>query len=144
MLNKKEDDNSCMNRNADIQCSINKNLLHFLFLPTFKSKTCSAKSISLQEMDNYFNTSINFGFCNIQQQIKYAKLITNVVQFANWFKIVTAETCQKNGFIKCSVKRFFFRPLILAIKIWKLASTITPYLCMQFGITWLVNPSKTL
>jgi GNAT superfamily N-acetyltransferase len=81
-----------------ITISTDKNQLDIEFIHAFISNTYWAKGRTLAEVKTCIDHSLNFGIYLNNQQIGYARLVTDYVAFAYLMDVFISEEYQKLGY----------------------------------------------
>jgi GNAT superfamily N-acetyltransferase len=127
-----------------ITISTDKNQLDINFIHAFISNTYWAKGRSLVQVQTCIDNSLNFGIYLNNQQIGYARVVTDYVAFAYLLDVFIIEQHQKQGY-STQLMEFILSYLELkSIKVWRLATTDAHYLYQKFGFTALKSPEKMM
>lgn len=127
-----------------ITISTDKNQLDINFIHAFISNTYWAKGCSLVQVQTCIDNSLNFGIYLNNQQIGYARVVTDYVAFAYLLDVFIIEQHQKQGY-STQLMEFILSYLELkSIKVWRLATTDAHYLYQKFGFTALKSPEKMM
>jgi GNAT superfamily N-acetyltransferase len=115
------------------------NLIH-----AFISNTYWAKGRSLEQVQTCIDNSLNFGIYLNNQQIGYARVVTDYVAFAYLLDVFIIEQYQKQGYSTQLMEFILNLPELKSIKVWRLATTDAHYLYQKFGFTALKSPEKMM
>lgn len=127
-----------------ITISTDKNLLDINFIHAFISNTYWAKGRTLAEVQTCIDNSLNFGIYLNNQQIGYARVVTDYVAFAYLMDVFITEQYQKQGYSTQLMEFILNCPELKSIKVWRLATTDAHYLYQKFGFTALKSPEKMM
>jgi GNAT superfamily N-acetyltransferase len=127
-----------------ITISTDKNQLDINIIHAFISNTYWAQGRSLVQVQTCIDNSLNFGIYLNNQQIGYARVVTDYVAFAYLLDVFIIEQHQKQGY-STQLMEFILSYLeFKSIKVWRLATTDAHYLYQKFGFTALKSPEKMM
>jgi GNAT superfamily N-acetyltransferase len=127
-----------------ISISTNKNQLDIHFIHAFIINTYWAKGRTLVEVQTCIDNSLNFGIYLNNQQIGYARVVTDYVAFAYLMDVFIAKEFQKQGYASQLMDFILKCETLQKIRIWRLATTDAGYLYKKFGFTALKSPEKMM
>ncbi len=127
-----------------ITISTDKNQLDINFIHAFISNTYWAKGRTIAEVKTCIDNSLNFGIYLNNQQIGYARVVTDYVAFAYLMDVFIIEQHQKQGYSTQLMEFILNYPELKSIKVWRLATTDAHYLYQKFGFTTLKSPEKMM
>ncbi len=127
-----------------ISISTNKNQLDIHFIHAFISNTYWAKGRTLAEVQTCIDNSLNFGIYLNNQQIGYARVVTDYVAFAYLMDVFIAKEFQKQGYASQLMDFILKCETLQNIRIWRLATTDAGNLYKKFGFTALKSPEKMM
>jgi GNAT superfamily N-acetyltransferase len=129
---------------TEILIDTDKTKLNLEFITGFISNTYWATGRSKDDMQTCIDHSINFGVYLQDEQIGYARLVTDNVQFAYLMDVFIIEEHRGRGYAKQLMEYILNYPPIEQVKIWRLATTDAAKLYAQFGFTPLAHPEKMM
>lgn len=127
-----------------ITISTNKNQLDINFIHAFISHTYWAKGRTLAEVQTCIDNSLNFGIYINNQQIGYARVVTDYVAFAYLMDVFISGEYQKLGYSSQLMDFILKYEALAKVKVWRLATTDAHYLYQKFGFTSLKSPDKMM
>lgn len=127
-----------------ITISTDKNQLDINFIHVFISNTYWAKGRTIAEVKTCIDNSLNFGIYLNNQQIGYARVVTDNVAFAYLMDVFIIEQHQKQGYSTQLMEFILNYSELKSIKVWRLATTDAHYLYQKFGFTALKSPEKMM
>jgi GNAT superfamily N-acetyltransferase len=127
-----------------ITITTDKNQLDINLIHAFISNTYWAKGRSLEQVQTCIDNSLNFGIYLNNQQIGYARVVTDYVAFAYLLDVFIIEQYQKQGYSTQLMEFILNLPELKSIKVWRLATTDAHYLYQKFGFTALKSPEKMM
>lgn len=127
-----------------ITISTDKNQLDINFIHAFISNTYWAKGRTISEVQTCIDNSLNFGIYLNNQQIGYARVVTDYVAFAYLMDVFIIEQHQKQGYSTQLMEFILNNPELKSIKVWRLATTDAHYLYQKFGFTALKSSEKMM
>lgn len=128
----------------EITLTTDKNKLDIIFLHSFLSKTYWAKGRTLEQMKVLVDNSLNFGIYLDDEQIGYARLVTDYAQFAYLMDVFITEEHRGKGYSKLLMDFMVNHPQLNEVKIWRLATSDAHKLYEQYGFKPLQNPEKLM
>ena len=127
-----------------ITITTDKNQLDINLIHAFISNTYWAKGRTVTEVQTCIDNSLNFGIYLNNQQIGYARVVTDYVAFAYLLDVFIIEQYQKQGYSTQLMEFILNLPELKSIKVWRLATTDAHYLYQKFGFTALKSPEKMM
>ena len=124
--------------------SKNKEKLNIAFIQEFLSNTYWAKGRTIEEMKICVDHSINFGVYIGEQQIGYARVVTDFFQFAYLMDVFMDKDFRGLGYSKQLMSHIFETEELRKIKVWRLATSDAHGLYKQFGFTELAKPQNIM
>ena len=124
--------------------STDKNQLDINFIHAFISNTYWAKGRTIAEVETCIDNSLNFGIYLNNQQIGYARVVTDYVAFAYLLDVFIIEQHQKQGYSTQLMEFILNYHELKSIKVWRLATTDAHNLYQKFGFTALKSPEKMM
>lgn len=121
-----------------------KNRLDLEFITGFISQSYWAKDRTLENMRTCVENSMNFGVFLDEQQIGYARVVTDYFQFAYLMDVFIDEKFRGKGYSKILMEHILECELLKNIKVWRLATADAHGLYKQFGFTELSKPENMM
>ncbi len=121
-----------------------KNRLDIEFITGFISQSYWAKDRTMAMTQKCIDHSLNFGVFLDEQQIGYARVVTDYVQFAYLMDVFIDENHRGKGYSKTLMKHILENDLLKDIKVWRLATADAHELYRQFGFTGLSKPENMM
>lgn len=129
---------------GNLEISTDKSRLDLDFITGFISQIYWAKERSRETMQTCIEHSLNFGVYLGNQQIGYARLVTDFVQFAYLMDVFITQAHRGKGYAKKLIQYILDADELKAVKVWRLATTNAHDLYRQFGFAPLANPEKLM
>lgn len=127
-----------------ITISTNKDKLVIPFIQNFLKDTYWAKDRTIEALRTSIENSWCFGIYLNEQQIGFARVITDLVSFAYPMDVFIAKEYQGKGYATELLNAVMTEPQLQQIKIWGLATLDAHSLYKKFGFTEVVNPEKLM
>ncbi|MGV3613094.1 MAG: GNAT family N-acetyltransferase [Fluviicola sp.] len=121
-----------------------KNKLDLEFITGFISQSYWAKDRTIENMQTCVDNSLNFGVFLGEQQIGYARIVTDYFQFAYLMDVFMDEKFRGLGYSKVLMKHILENELVKDVKVWRLATADAHELYKQFGFTGLSKPENMM
>lgn len=121
-----------------------KNRLDIAYITAFISQTYWAKDRTKEMMQTCMDNSLNFGLFFDNQQIGYARVVTDYVQFAYLMDVFTDEKHRGMGYSKILIKHILECEPLKNVKVWRLATSDAHGLYRQFGFMELSKPENMM
>ena len=128
----------------DFEISTDKSRLDLDFITGFLSQTYWAQGRTKEAMQTCIDHSLNFGVYFNKQQIGYARVVTDYVQFAYLMDVFITKTHRGKGYSKKLMQYILATDELKAVKVWRLATTDAHDLYRPFGFAPLANPEKLM
>ncbi len=129
---------------SEITISTDKEKLDIPFIHNFISQTYWAKGRSLEDVQTGIDNSMNFGIYKNNQQIGYARVVTDYIQFAYLMDVFITPEHQKKGYSSILMKYMLEFPELQKVKVWRLQTSDAHYLYQKFGFQPLEHPEKMM
>ena len=100
-----------------ITISTDKTQLDINFIHAFISNTYWAKGRTVTEVQTCIDNSLNFGIYLNNQQIGYARVVTDYLAFAYLLDVFIIEQYQKQGYSTQLMEFILNRPELKSIKV---------------------------
>jgi predicted GNAT family N-acyltransferase len=129
---------------SNIQISTDKEKLDLPFIQGFLSQTYWGKGRSMDEVITAMEHSINFGVYKKGQQIGYARVVTDYIQFAYLMDVFIIEDQRGQGYSKQLMQFVLEFESFENVKMWRLATSDAHGLYQQFGFSSLEKPENMM
>lgn len=127
-----------------ITISTDKNKLDVAFIQDFLKDIYWAAGRTIEEVQTTIEHSFCFGIYSDDQQIGFARVITDYVVFAYLMDVFIDEKHRGNGYSSLLIDAMMKEPELKKIKIWRLATTDVHFLYEKFGFKLLAHPEKLM
>jgi GNAT superfamily N-acetyltransferase len=128
-----------------IEINTEKEKLDIAFIHNFISNLSYwAKGRSIEDMQTCIDNSLCFGVYLQNQQIGFARLVTDYAQFAYIMDVFIEPKYRGNGYSKQLVDYILKFETLQNIKIWRLATADAHGLYSQFGFKLLGKPETLM
>lgn len=127
-----------------ITISTDKNKLDVAFIQDFLKDIYWAAGRTIEEVQTTIEHSFCFGIYLDDQQIGFARVITDYVVFAYLMDVFIDEKHRGNGYSLLLIDAMMKEPQLKNIKIWRLATTDAHFLYEKFGFKLLAHPEKLM
>lgn len=127
-----------------ITISTDKNKLDVAFIQNFLKDIYWAAGRTIEEVQTTIEHSFCFGIYLDDQQIGFARVITDYVVFAYLMDVFIDEKHRGNGYSSLLIDAMIKEPQLKNIKIWRLATTDAHFLYEKFGFKLLAHPEKLM
>lgn len=111
---------------------------------SFIKDTYWGESRTFEEQKKASKNTINFGLFKNNQQIAYARVMTDKVFFAYLIDVFVVEKEQGQGYSKLLINKIFDCPELKTIDKWMLATKDAHSLYSKFGFTTIKEPEKLM
>ncbi|WP_282121720.1 GNAT family N-acetyltransferase [Algibacter mikhailovii] len=101
-------------------------------------------SRTFEEQKKASENTINFGLFKNNQQIAYARVMTDKVFFAYLLDVFVVPSEQKNGYAKLLIDHIITFPELQAVKKWMLTTKDAHTLYSKFGFTAIKSPENLM
>lgn len=127
-----------------LEISTDEQKLNIPYITSFLSQTYWAKNRSVEEMETCIRFSINFGVYLNKNQIGYARVVSDRVQFAYIMDVFIDEKQRGKGYSKLLVQAILENPELKSVKVVRLATSDAHELYKKFGFQILSNPENMM
>jgi GNAT superfamily N-acetyltransferase len=127
-----------------ITVSTDKNKLNVPFIQNFLKDTYWAKDRTIEVVQISIDNSLCFGIYLNDEQIGFARVITDLVSIAYLMDVFIIEEHRGKGYSTILINAMMTEPKLQQIKIWGLATLDAHFLYKKFGFTEVVNPEKLM
>ncbi len=127
-----------------ITVSTDKSKLDVPFIQHFLKDIYWAAGRTLDEVQATIDASVCFGIYLDDQQIGFARVITDYVVFAYLMDVFIDEQHRGKGYASVLIDAMMKEPQLQQVKIWRLATSDAHFLYKKFGFTALAHPEKMM
>lgn len=127
-----------------ISVSTDKEKLDVAFIQNFLKDIYWSAPRTLEEVQICIENSFCFGIYLDDQQIGFARVITDYVVFAYVMDVFIDKKHRGNGYSSILIDAMMNEPELKHIKIWRLATTDAHFLYQKFGFNSLAHPEKLM
>lgn len=127
-----------------ISVSTDKEKLDVAFIQNFLKDIYWAAGRTLEEVQTTIEHSFCFGIYLDNQQIGFARVITDYVVFAYVMDVFIDEKHRGKGYSSVLIDAMMKEPKLQQLKIWRLATTDAHFLYEKFGFKLLAHPEKLM
>ena len=127
-----------------ISVSTEKNKLDVAFIQDFLKDIYWAAGRTIEEVQTTIENSFCFGIYLDDQQIGFARVITDYVVFAYLMDVFIDEKHRGKGYSSILIDAMMKEPQLQQVKIWRLATTDAHFLYEKFGFKLLEHPEKLM
>lgn len=127
-----------------ITVSTDKNKLDVPFIQHFLKDIYWAAGRTLDEVQTTIDSSFCFGIYLNEQQIGFARVITDYVVFAYVMDVFIDEKYRGKGYSSILINAMLTEPKLQQVKIWRLATSDAHFLYEKFGFNLLAHPEKMM
>jgi GNAT superfamily N-acetyltransferase len=127
-----------------ISVSTDKNKLDIDFIQSFLKDIYWAAGRTIVEVQTTIDNSFCFGIYLDDQQIGFARVITDYVVFAYVMDVFIDEKHRGKGYSSILIDKMMNEPKLQEIKIWRLATKDAHFLYEKFGFTQLAFPDRMM
>jgi len=127
-----------------ITVSTDKSKLDVPFIQNFLKDIYWAAGRTIDEVQTTIDASFCFGIYLDNQQIGFARVITDYVVFAYVMDVFIDENHRGKGYSSILIEAMMKEPELQEVKIWRLATSDAHFLYEKFGFTALATPEKIM
>lgn len=127
-----------------ITVSTDKNKLDVPFIQNFLKDIYWAAGRTMVEVQTTIDASFCFGIYLEDEQIGFARVVTDYVVFAYLMDVFIDENHRGKGYSFILIEAMMKEPQLQQIKIWRLATSDAHFLYEKFGFTLLAHPEKMM
>jgi GNAT superfamily N-acetyltransferase len=127
-----------------IEIDSNPQRLNLHFIHQFISNTYWAMGRSEATMQMCIDHSFNYGLYLDDLQIGFARVVSDLGQFAYLMDVFVDEKYRGNGYAKLLMEHILYDEKYKQVKIWRLATTDAHGLYQKLGFTGLAHPEKMM
>ena len=129
---------------ANIRIETNVQHLNFSFIYQFLSNTYWANHRSREVMQLCMDHSFNYGLFLNDEQIGYARVVSDLGQFAYLMDVFIDEKYRGKGYSKILMDYILKDERLKEVKIWRLATLDAHGLYEHFGFKALASPERMM
>ncbi|WP_333599214.1 GNAT family N-acetyltransferase [Flavobacterium sp.] len=127
-----------------ISVSTDKSKLDVPFIQNFLKDIYWAAGRTMEEVQTTIDASVCFGIYLDDEQIGFARVITDYVVFAYLMDVFIDEKHRGKGYASILIEAMMQEPQLHQVKIWRLATSDAHFLYEKFGFTALAHPEKMM
>ncbi len=127
-----------------VSVSTDKTKLDIGFIQNFLKDIYWAAGRTTQEVQRTIDHSVCFGLYLNEQQIGFARVITDYVVFAYVMDVFVDEQHRGCGYSSVLMDAMMKEPQLQQVKIWRLATRDAHFLYEKFGFTALAHPERMM
>ncbi len=127
-----------------ITISTDKNKLDVPFIQNFLKDIYWAAGRTIDEVQTTIDASFCFGIYLDDQQIGFARVVTDYVVFAYLMDVFIDENYRGKGYSSILIDAMMKEPKLQQVKIWRLATSDAHFLYEKFGFKSLAAPEKMM
>jgi GNAT superfamily N-acetyltransferase len=127
-----------------ITVSTDKSKLDVPFIQNFLKDIYWAAGRTMEEVQITIDNSFCFGIYLDEEQIGFARVITDYVVFAYLMDVFIAEEHRGKGYSTILIENMMKEPQLKEVKIWRLATSDAHFIYEKFGFKALAHPEKMM
>jgi len=127
-----------------IQISTDKMKLDVPFMQRFLKDIYWAAGRTIEEVQMTIDHSFCFGIYLDDQQIGFARVITDYVVFAYMMDVFIDEAHRGKGYSSILIDAMMREPQLQHVKIWRLATRDAHHVYEKFGFKLLAHPERMM
>jgi GNAT superfamily N-acetyltransferase len=127
-----------------ITVSTDKSKLDVPFIQNFLKDIYWAAGRTMEEVQITIDNSFCFGIYLNEDQIGFARVITDYVVFAYLMDVFIIEEHRGKGYSSILIENMMNEPQLKEVKIWRLATSDAHFLYEKFGFKALAHPEKMM
>ncbi len=127
-----------------ITITTNKNDLNITVIHTFLTETYWAKGRTVEEVQKTIDNSLCFGVYLENQQIGFARVVTDYTVFAYLMDVFILPEYRGMGYAKQLMKKVIEEPNLESCTVWMLKTSDAHHLYEHYGFTELAHPEKVM
>lgn len=127
-----------------ITVSTDKYKLDIPFIQHFLKDIYWAAGRTIEEVQTTIDASVCFGIYLNDDQVGFARVITDYVVFGYVMDVFIAEEHRGKGYSSILIENMMKEPILKDIKIWRLATSDAHFLYKKFGFKALEHPEKMM
>ena len=127
-----------------VSVSTDKTKLDIAFIQNFLKDIYWAAGRTIEEVQCTIDHSVCFGLYLNEQQIGFARVITDYVVFAYVMDVFVDEQHRGCGYSSVLMDAMMKEPQLQQVKIWRLATRDAHFLYEKFGFKALAYPERMM
>lgn len=127
-----------------ITVSTDKTQLDVPFIQNFLKDIYWAAGRTTEEVQNTIDASFCFGIYLDDQQVGFARVVTDYVVFAYLMDVFITPEHRGKGYSSVLIKAMMEEPELQRVQIWRLATSDAHFLYEKFGFQPLAHPEKMM
>ena len=127
-----------------ITVSTDKSKLNVPFIQNFLKDIYWAAARTVDEVQTTIDASFCFGIYLDDEQIGFARVVTDYVVFAYLMDVFIDENHRGKGYASILIDTMMKEPQFQQVKIWRLATSDAHFLYEKFGFSSLAHPEKMM
>lgn len=127
-----------------ITVSTEKSKLNVSFIQDFLKDIYWAAGRTIDEVQTTIDASFCFGIYLDDEQIGFARVVTDYVVFAYLMDVFIDEKYRGKGYSSILIDAMMKEPELQQVKIWRLATSDAHFLYEKFGFKPLATPEKMM
>ncbi len=127
-----------------ITVSTDKARLNVPFIQNFLKDIYWAAGRTMDEVQTTIDASFCFGIYLDEEQIGFARVVTDYVVFAYLMDVFIDSNYRGKGYSSILIDAMMKEPQLQQVKIWRLATSDAHFLYEKFGFTPLAHPEKMM
>jgi GNAT superfamily N-acetyltransferase len=127
-----------------ITVSTYKRKLNVPFIQKFLKDIYWAAGRTIDEVQTTIDASFCFGIYLDEEQIGFARVVTDYIVFAYLMDVFIDENHRGKGYASILIDIMMKEPQLQQVKIWRLATSDAHFLYEKFGFTALAHPEKMM
>jgi GNAT superfamily N-acetyltransferase len=127
-----------------ITVSTDNNKLDVSFIQNFLKDIYWAAGRTIDEVQTTIDASFCFGIYLDEEQIGFARVVTDYIVFAYLMDVFIDENHRGKGFASILIDTMMKEPQLQQVKIWRLATSDAHFLYEKFGFSSLAHPEKMM
>ena len=127
-----------------IVVSTDKSKLDVPFIQNFLKDIYWAAGRTIDEVQTTIDASFCFGIYLDEEQIGFARVVTDYVVFAYLMDVFIDSTHRGKGYSSLLIEAMMKEPQLQQVKIWRLATSDAHFLYEKFGFKTLATPEKMM
>ncbi|QBZ97443.1 GNAT family N-acetyltransferase [Flavobacterium sangjuense] len=124
--------------------STDKSKLNVPFIQNFLKDIYWAAGRTIDEVQTTIDASFCFGIYLDDEQVGFARVVTDYVVFAYLMDVFIDEEYRGKGYSSILIDAMMKEPQLQQVKIWRLATSDAHFLYEKFGFTALAHPEKMM
>ena len=117
---------------------------NFPFIQNFLKDIYWAAGRTIDEVQTTIDASFCFGIYLNENQIGFARVITDYIVFAYMMDVFIDEKHRGKGYSSILIEAMMKEPQLQQVKIWRLATSDAHFLYEKFGFKPLAHPEKMM